>query len=183
MGGGCRNTWERREMDAQCSENLTTRNKMEDRRKWKDNIIKIFRHVSGVPWLIIMCSGLDDWIYWHLPLQSLITAHNQWLPKTRSFHYWTTSVFSSTATDLDLIYESATSSTNAFSFTDESWRLTQSITCPPFITWGEPNKDHYPSPPHGSSTIPCLSVAAETCVNSETTLWVLQAYPLPRKRD
>jgi hypothetical protein len=23
-------------------------------------------HVSGVPWLIITGSGLDDWIYWHL---------------------------------------------------------------------------------------------------------------------
>jgi hypothetical protein len=26
-------------------------------------------HVSGVPWLIITDSGLDDWIYWHLRLQ------------------------------------------------------------------------------------------------------------------
>jgi hypothetical protein len=30
-----------------------------------------YGHVSGVPWLIIMGSGLDDWIYWHL-LQSLL---------------------------------------------------------------------------------------------------------------
>jgi hypothetical protein len=30
-----------------------------------------------------------------LQLQSIITAHNQWLPKTRSIPYWTMSVFSS----------------------------------------------------------------------------------------
>jgi hypothetical protein len=30
-----------------------------------------------------------------LQLQPIITAHNQWLPKTRSIPYWTTSVFSS----------------------------------------------------------------------------------------
>jgi hypothetical protein len=56
------------------------------------------------------------WIGWlvllalRLQLQFIITAHNQWLPKTRSIPYWTTSVFSSTATDLGLIYESVTSS-------------------------------------------------------------------------
>jgi hypothetical protein len=45
-----------------------------------------------------------------LQLQSIMTAHNQWLPKTRSIPYWTTSVFSSTVTVLVLIYESVTSS-------------------------------------------------------------------------
>jgi hypothetical protein len=45
-----------------------------------------------------------------LQLQPIITAHNQWLFKTRSIPYWTTSVFSSTVTDLVLIYESVTSS-------------------------------------------------------------------------
>jgi hypothetical protein len=39
-----------------------------------------------------------------------MTAHNQWLSKTRSIPYWTTSVFSSAMTDLVLIYESVTSS-------------------------------------------------------------------------
>jgi hypothetical protein len=45
------------------------------------------------------------WIQWldllSLLLQSrpIITAHNQWLPKTRSIPYWTTSVFSSTVTN------------------------------------------------------------------------------------
>jgi hypothetical protein len=55
-------------------------------------------HVFWVSWLIITGSGLDDWIYWHFyynysSLQSIITANNRWLPKTRSIHYWTTSVF------------------------------------------------------------------------------------------
>jgi hypothetical protein len=43
-----------------------------------------------------------------LQLQPIITAHNQRQPKTRSIAYWTTSVFSSTVTDLVLIYESVT---------------------------------------------------------------------------
>jgi hypothetical protein len=41
---------------------------------------------------------------------TITTGHNQLLPKTRSIPYWTTSVFSSTVTDLVLIYESVTSS-------------------------------------------------------------------------
>jgi hypothetical protein len=38
-----------------------------------------------------------------------IAAYNQWLPKARSIPYWTTSVVSSTATDLVPIYELVTS--------------------------------------------------------------------------
>jgi hypothetical protein len=38
--------------------------------------------VSGVPWLIITDSGLDDWIYWYF--FTITRAHNQWLLKTRS---------------------------------------------------------------------------------------------------
>jgi hypothetical protein len=45
-----------------------------------------------------------------LLLQSIITAHDQWLSGTRSIPYWTRSVFSYTLTDLVLIYESVTSS-------------------------------------------------------------------------
>jgi hypothetical protein len=37
--------------------------------------LRIYCHVSGVPWLIITGFGLDDWIYWHLLVQSL--NHNQ----------------------------------------------------------------------------------------------------------
>jgi hypothetical protein len=40
---------------------------------------------------------------------TITTAHNQWLPKTRSIPYWTTSIFSSIVSDLVLIYESVTS--------------------------------------------------------------------------
>jgi hypothetical protein len=47
-----------------------------------------------------MGSGLDDYIYWHFfQLQSIMTAHNQWLSTTRSIPYWTTSVFSSIVTN------------------------------------------------------------------------------------
>jgi hypothetical protein len=51
-------------------------------------------------------------IFLSFTVQPIITAHSQWLPKIRSIPYWTTSVFSSAVTDLVLIYESLTSSTN-----------------------------------------------------------------------
>jgi hypothetical protein len=37
-----------------------------------------------------------------LQLKSIITAHNQWLPTIHSIPYWTTSVFSSTVTDVEI---------------------------------------------------------------------------------
>jgi hypothetical protein len=54
--------------------------------------------------------GLLDLLTHRLQLQPIITAHNPWLPKTRTIPYWTTSVFSSTVIDLVLIYESVTCS-------------------------------------------------------------------------
>jgi hypothetical protein len=68
--------------------------------------------MSGVPWLIIRGSGLDL-LTTSLQLQSIMTAHNQWLPKTCSIPFWTASFFSSAMTamtDLVPIYESVTSS-------------------------------------------------------------------------
>jgi hypothetical protein len=43
-------------------------------RVWQalSSVLKSYCHVSGVPWRIITGPGLDDWIYWHLPLQSLL---------------------------------------------------------------------------------------------------------------
>jgi hypothetical protein len=43
-----------------------------------------------------------------LRLKSITTAHNQWLSKTRSIPYWTTSAFPSAVADLVPIYESVT---------------------------------------------------------------------------
>jgi hypothetical protein len=48
---------------------------------------------SRLAWLIIMGSGLDDWIYWYF---TIVKSHNQWLSTTCSIPCWTTSVFSST---------------------------------------------------------------------------------------
>lgn len=48
-----------------------------------------------------------------LQLQSNTTAHNPWLPTTRSVPYRTKSVFSSTMTGFALIYESITSTATA----------------------------------------------------------------------
>jgi hypothetical protein len=56
---------------------------------------------------------------------------------------------------------------------------TQWIMCPPFITL---RRTEERSPFPTVHVIACLSVAAETCVNSVVTLWFLQAYPLPRIR-
>jgi hypothetical protein len=73
--------------------------------------LKILSHVHSS-----MTANNWFWIGWLdllallLQLQPTITAHNQWLFKTRSILYWTTSVYSSTVTDLVLIYESVTSS-------------------------------------------------------------------------
>jgi hypothetical protein len=77
--------------------------------RWKDNIKLDLRERGWVDnvtyfwlaWLIITGSGSDDWIYWHFGynytyFQSLMTAHNRWLPKVRSVSSWTTSDFSST---------------------------------------------------------------------------------------
>jgi hypothetical protein len=59
-----------------------------------------------------------------LQLIPIITAHNQWLSKTRSIPCWTTSVFSSTVTNLVLIYESVTSPASVVRWlTLHSWTL------------------------------------------------------------
>jgi hypothetical protein len=67
------------------------------------------------------------WIGWLDSLALLLqlqSAHNRWLSKTRSIPYWTTSVFSSTVTDLVLIYESVTSSAFVVRWlTLRSWTL------------------------------------------------------------
>jgi hypothetical protein len=75
----------------------------------------------------VLGSGLDDWSYWHLLLQSLLITINysssQFMPaKTCSIPYWTTRFISSTVTELVLIYESATSSTNDLRITKDEWR-------------------------------------------------------------
>jgi hypothetical protein len=70
------------------------------------------------------------WIGWLdllallLQLQSIITAHNQWLPETRSIPYWTISVCSYTVADLVPIYESVTSSASVVCWVMlRSWTL------------------------------------------------------------
>jgi hypothetical protein len=58
----------------------------------------------------------------YLQLQSIMTAHHQWPSKTRSIPFWTTSVFSSTLTNLILIYESVTFSVSVVRWlTLHSW--------------------------------------------------------------
>jgi hypothetical protein len=85
--------------------------------------------------ILSLMRGLSDeyngfWIGWLdllallSQIQLTIRAHYQWLPKTRFIPYWTTSVFSSTLTDLVLIYESVTSSASVVCWlTLHSWTL------------------------------------------------------------
>jgi hypothetical protein len=56
-----------------------------------------------------------------LQLQSIITAHSQWLPNTRSIPYWTTSVSSS-----NVMNDERKSLPNKF--------MVSVLTCPPFKT-------------------------------------------------
>jgi hypothetical protein len=110
--------------------------------------------MSGVPWRIIIGSGLDDWIYLHFcynysQIQSLVTVDNWWLSKTHSIPSWTKSVFSSTVTDLH-----KRCLTNAFlltapvrlllttDFNGGCLQLTELLDELPFITWCGPETEY-----------------------------------------
>jgi hypothetical protein len=82
----------------------------------------------------IMSSELDDCFYClFLTITIMIPAHNQWLSKNRPIPYWTTSVFSSTATELILIYESITSSASVVrQVTLNFWMF---LRLPPWNLW------------------------------------------------
>jgi hypothetical protein len=71
--------------------------------------------LNTVTWRIITDSGLGDWIYWHLLLQSLLITINYNISQSMTAYellrfYWTTSVFPSMVTDLVLTNKSVTSS-------------------------------------------------------------------------
>jgi hypothetical protein len=104
----------------------------------------INNYISNTTWRsnIIFCGYCHVWIvcvFWigwldlltpSLQFKPIITAHSQWLSKTRSIHYWSTSVFSSTVTN------------NKWRLSPE-WILLHVLACSPFVTAGEPNRDHY----------------------------------------
>jgi hypothetical protein len=74
--------------------------------------IEIYCHLwGGFAWLILMVSGLDNWIYWHFFIIKINWNSSRSMSKTRSILFWTTSVSSFTGIDWVLIYESVTSST------------------------------------------------------------------------
>jgi hypothetical protein len=105
---------------------------------------------DGFAWLIIMGSGFDDWIYWQfcLQLQSVITAHNQWLSTTRSI---STNVFSSTETN-DKWMNRLNSRMNSFlKLRKNRVETTTSISCDSPVVRGNVSL--------------LIFVASETCVN------------------
>jgi hypothetical protein len=58
---------------------------------WHQNVM-----YDEFAWLIMtVLNSMIGFIGTSLQLQSIITDHDQWLPKTRSIPHWTTSVFSS----------------------------------------------------------------------------------------
>jgi hypothetical protein len=102
-----------------------------------------------------------------------ITDHNRWLLKTRSIPYWTTSAFSSTMTDLVLIYEPVTSTiderrnTHDFTFTNDDCTLT------------EFSSDSVTTEPINLRILPLQLRDASNREQHFHTL--LRAYPVPRK--
>jgi hypothetical protein len=74
-----------------------------------------------------MIGFIDAFFYNHFYLQSIITPHNWWVPKIRSIPNLTMSVFSFIVTDLVLIYESVSSSTNDLRITKDEWRNEESL--------------------------------------------------------
>jgi hypothetical protein len=105
--------------------------------KWTFLYFSKYSHFTK-RWYLILSYGQGSltnnngfWIGWldllalllQFHLITVTTAHNRWLPKTRSISYWTT-IFSSIVTDFVLIYESITSSASIFHWlTLHSWTL------------------------------------------------------------
>jgi hypothetical protein len=148
--------------------------------------------VSGVLWLIITGSGLDDWIYWHF--FTIIPSHNQWLPKTRSILTGlrlSSLIYSlpATVTDLILIYELLTSApwmNFEWRMTNDEGRRTNHLrmnsflvlfsTATPPVRMNCPVRSHVSSlynlekdrieitTPNSSSITVCFLVAVETCL-------------------
>jgi hypothetical protein len=101
-----------------------------------------------------------------LQLQLIMTAHSQWVPKTRSIPYWTTNAFSSTVTnDID---HKLNNSLKDVCLTNFCLNSPSVLTCPPFITLWGPNSDHH----FQQYTLLLASpLLREPRVNSVTTLW------------
>jgi hypothetical protein len=127
-------------------------------------------------WGVCVTNNNWFWIGWldllalRLQLQSIITAQNQWPPKSRSIPYWTTTVFSSIVTNdewkiacdwiVGLPYE---------------WRLTNALSFI-LVTWGETTRDsHLEHFMYNSAIIYVLFVAtftvALTLVRTYATRW------------
>jgi hypothetical protein len=127
------------------------------------------------------------WIAWLdllallLQLQSIITAHNRWLPKTRSIPYWTTSIFSSTVTDLVLIYEMVTSSTTVVCWlTLHSWTLNSLMNESELTLLYNSGWNEERPPPWTVRLLLFVSSVATKHANLRTMLWFLPVYPLLR---
>jgi hypothetical protein len=81
---------------------------------------------------------MNGFISTSLQLQSIIIAHNPQLPKTPSFPYWTTGIFSSTVTN-DERRITATESSNSLT----NQLINQFTNELSFITWGELTRNHH----------------------------------------
>jgi hypothetical protein len=91
-------------------------------------------HVSGVPWLITTGSGKDDWICWHLLLQSLLITINDCL-RLAPFCWTATATplvwltwFWFTSHSL-LVYECPL--TTHLRITKDEWRTKNQLRAPP----------------------------------------------------
>jgi hypothetical protein len=121
-------------------------------------------HISTCPGSVTNNSGFCiewlDLLALLLQLQPIITAHNQWLPKTRSIPYWTTSSFSSTVMNDD-------------------GRIT--------YDWTELSFNNFEANERETTTFnsPCITLFYQLPRNvcqSVATLWFVSPCPLPQER-
>jgi hypothetical protein len=119
------------------------------------------------------------WIKWLgllallLQLQSMITARNRWLCKTRSIPCWTKSVFSYTVTNDQRTIPSGWTEWRATTHLRTN-PLLRVLTCPPVITSKKRTKT--------TTSNSKLSFCLIRYHKNMATLWLSPAYPLERKR-
>jgi hypothetical protein len=137
---------------------------------------------SGSEWRILMGPGLDDWIYWHFFTTTSNYNSSQSMTKTRFYSLLDYECLLFWVTDLDLIYESVTSSASDVRWlTLHSWTLnflrpsdkcliglTQLSRFSSFYNFGRTKYNHHFL---HLTLLHAYPLLREPCVNSVVTVW------------